>query len=52
MEMLILLAVVIAIDIAALLGWTADSRTGRDWQPRGGWKPTEDVRLPHRPAVH
>lgn len=52
MEMLILLAVVILIDIAAVAGWVADSRTGRDWQPRGGWKPTEDVHLSHRTVVH
>jgi len=48
MELLVLLAILIAPGVAALLGWTPDTRSGRDWQPRGGWKPTEEpaVRLP------
>ncbi|GAA1662252.1 hypothetical protein [Fodinicola feengrottensis] len=49
MGILILLAIFIGTGIAALLGWTPDSRTGRDWQPRGGWQRTEEptIRLRH-----
>jgi hypothetical protein len=32
MELLIL-AFVLVIALAALLGWTADSRDGADWRP-------------------
>lgn len=46
MELLILLAVIVLVDVAALVGWAPDRRSGRDWQPRGGWQPTEDLRRP------
>lgn len=46
MELLILLAVILVVDVAALVGWVPDRRTGRDWQPRDGWQPTEDLRRP------
>lgn len=54
MALLILLGIFILIDIAAIVGWVPDTRTGRDWQPRGGWKPTEEVRPAgwHRRAAH
>lgn len=44
MELFILLAVIVLVDVAALVGWVPDRRSGRDWQPRGGWQPTEDLR--------
>jgi len=44
MELLILIAIFVATGIASIAGWVPDNRTGRDWQPRGGWKPTEEVR--------
>ncbi|WP_163509214.1 hypothetical protein [Fodinicola acaciae] len=46
MELLILLAIFLLVDVAVLLGWTPDTRDGRDWQPRGGWKPTKEIRRP------
>ena len=41
MQMLILVAVFVLVGLAAVVGWTPDTRTGRDWQPRSGWKPTK-----------
>jgi hypothetical protein len=46
MELLILLAIFLFTAVAALLGWTPDTRDGRDWQPRGGWKPNKAIRHP------
>jgi hypothetical protein len=40
MQMLILVAVFVLVGLAAVAGWTPDTRSGRDWQPRSGWKPT------------
>jgi hypothetical protein len=48
MEILVMIAVFALVGIAAAVGWTPDTRTGRDWQPRDGWKPLEDLRRPPR----
>ncbi len=49
MEFLVLLGVFLLVAIASIAGWTPDHRTGRDWQPREGWKPFLDLR--RRPAM-
>ena len=44
MEILIMVAILVLVGLIALAGWTPDTRTGRDWQPRHGWKPSRDCR--------
>jgi hypothetical protein len=34
-----LLLFVLLVDLFVLLGWSHDSRDGRDWQPRGAPSP-------------
>jgi hypothetical protein len=31
---LLILTLVLVLDVLVLLGWSHDSRDGRDWQPR------------------
>jgi hypothetical protein len=49
MEILVLLGVFLLVAIVSIAGWTPDTRTGRDWQPRDGWKPFLDLR--RRPGM-
>jgi hypothetical protein len=46
--MLILVAVFALVGLAAVAGWTPDTRSGRDWQPRSGWKPASPPAKKHR----
>lgn len=32
---LLILVFLLVVDVLVLLGWSNDSRDGRDWQPRG-----------------
>ena len=32
---LLILLFVVVVDLLVLLGWSHDSRDGRDWRPRG-----------------
>ncbi len=41
---LLILSFVFLVDLFVLIGWSHDSRDGRDWQPRG-------AALPDRSAV-
>jgi hypothetical protein len=36
---LLILLFVLLLDLLVLLGWSHDSRDGRDWQPRGAPSP-------------
>jgi hypothetical protein len=42
--LLLIVVFVLLVDLLVLLGWSHDSRDGRDWQPRG-------VPSPDRSAV-
>jgi hypothetical protein len=35
----LMLLFVLVVDLLVLLGWSHDSRDGRDWQPRGAPSP-------------
>jgi hypothetical protein len=35
----LMLLFVLVVDLLVLLGWSHDSRDGRDWQPRGAASP-------------
>ncbi|HEY2702270.1 MAG TPA: hypothetical protein VGL20_01130 [Candidatus Dormibacteraeota bacterium] len=39
---IVLMVMVLALVVASLL-WGADSRDGRDWQPRADWQPREEM---------
>jgi hypothetical protein len=39
MTPVLLLTFLLALDVLVLLGWSHDSRDGRDWQPRGQRSP-------------
>jgi hypothetical protein len=36
---LLILLFALLVDLLVLLGWSHDSRDGRDWQPRGASSP-------------
>ena len=36
---LLTLLFILVVDLLVLLGWSHDSRDGRDWQPRGAALP-------------
>jgi hypothetical protein len=40
---IVLMVVILALALASPL-WGADTRDGRDWQPRADWQPREDQR--------
>ena len=51
--LLVLLGFVLLLGLASMLGWTYDSRDGRDWQPRprGGYAPrTTSTPTPPNPV--
>jgi hypothetical protein len=37
--LLLILLIVLLVDLFVLLGWSHDSRDGRDWQPRVAARP-------------
>ena len=38
-SVLLILLFVLVVDLMVLLGWSHDSRDGRDWQPRDAASP-------------
>ena len=39
MTSVLLILLFVLVDLLVLLGWSHDSRDGRDWQPRGAPSP-------------
>ncbi len=37
-----LLILILVLAVASPL-WGTDTRDGRDWQPRSGWRPAEEI---------
>ena len=40
---LLIVLFVLAVDLLVLLGWSHDSRDGRDWQPHGAPSPDQSA---------
>jgi hypothetical protein len=43
MTPVLLIVLFVLIDLLVLLGWSHDSRDGRDWQPRGAASPNRSA---------
>jgi hypothetical protein len=43
MTPVLLIVLFVLVDLLVLLGWSHDSRDGRDWQPRGAASPNRSA---------